>query len=96
MYTSKYWWEVIGEEGNYIRFRHKGHYIKVDNRKVAYHISLLDKLSECPLGRLARIEKHPSSKTHIILYPADYDCIKPDFDAMLESASNRWRKLMGR
>jgi len=28
MYTSKYWWEVIGEEGDYIRFRHKGHYIK--------------------------------------------------------------------
>ena len=89
MYTSKYWWEVIGEEGEYVRFRRKGHYIKVHTNKIAYHISLLGKLSECPLGRLARIEKHHSSRTHITLYPADYGYIKPDFEAVLESTRDR-------
>ena len=107
MYTSKYWWEVIGEEGNYVRFRRKGHYIKVHINKIAYHISLLDKLYESALGLIACIERknkedsvkalYPAGKRiFMMLYPPDYDCIKADSEAVLESASNRWRKLMGR
>ena len=107
MYQSNHWWEVIGEEGEYIRFRHKGHYIKVHINKIAYHISLLDKLDESSLGLIARIERkskegpvkglYPAhKKTVMMFYPPDYDCIKSSFDAVFESACNRWRKLMGR
>jgi len=107
MYQSKYWWEVIGEEGNYIRFRHKGHYIRVHFSKIGCLVELLDKLYESSLGLIARIERESNTgainglypaykKTVMMLYPADYDCIKPDLSAVLESASNRWRKLMGR
>ena len=107
MYTSKYWWEVVDFDGEYVRFRHKGHYIKVHINKIAYHISLLDKLYESPLGLIARIERksnkgpvkglYPAGKRiFMMLYPPDYDCIKADSEAVLESACNRWRKLMGR
>ena len=107
MYTSKYWWEVIGEEGEYVRFRYKGHYIRVHFSKVGCLIELLDKLDESPLGLIARIERESNKgpvkalypahkKTVMMLYPPDYDCVKPDSEAVLESACNRWHKLMGR
>ena len=89
MYTSKYWWEVIGEEGNYIRFRHKGHYIRVHDDKVW----LTD---EFGVGYLAKIIKQQDSDTIMVIYPPDYDCIKLNPEAIKHNAFNRWRKLMGR
>ena len=91
MYTSKYWWEVIGEEGDYIRFRRKGHYIRV-------HMDKILAWSEPHIGEFGRIQRFDDSDEPIfmVLYKADFDYIKPDPQAIIDNAYNRWRKLMGR
>ena len=98
MYTSKFWWEVIGEEGEYVRFRHKGHYIRVHGRKVynadgVYGLDINQKI-----GYPARLEKGifvGDYETRMIIYAPDKDCIKPPY-GRYELALDRWRKLMGR
>jgi len=94
MYTSKYWWEVIGEEGNYIRFRHKGHYIKVHKDKVEFYFNVEDIKSL--IGYPARIENYVGL-TYMRIFKPDHNVgIQPEIAALLDVASNRWRKLMGR
>ena len=93
MYTSKYWWEVIGEEGEYVRFRYKGHYIKVHKDKVEFHFNAdIKNLILYP----ARIENYVGL-TYMRIFKPDHNVgIQPEIAALLDIACNRWRKLMGR
>jgi len=94
MYTSKYWWEVIGEEGNYIRFRRKGHYIRVHKEKVEFHFNTAD--IKNLIGYPARIENYVGL-TYMQVFKPDCNIgIQPQLGALSEIAYIRWRKLMGR
>ncbi len=94
MYTSKYWWEVIGEEGEYIRFKRKGHYIRVHKEKVEFSFNTED--IKNLIGYPARIENYVGL-TYMRIFKPDHNIgIQPEIAALLDVASNRWRKLMGR
>jgi len=73
MYTSKFWWEVIGEEGEYVRFRHKGHYIKV-------HIGKLIPRYNIKLGYMGYIWRNNDETLMVLCDPveADEGIILPD------------------
>ena len=91
MYTSKYWWEVIGEEGEYVRLRHKGHYIRVHIHKLILHYNI-------KLGYMGHIYRYNNETVMVLCDSAEADegIILPNPEAVINNAWDRWRKLMGR
>ena len=101
MYTSKYWWEVIGGNDEYLRLRYRGHYITISLAKVDYDGSVADyvlnhqQFPNSIIGFPARIERF-HNHTALWVYAPDYNAIRPPITALMRVALNRWRKLMGR
>jgi len=93
MYISKYWWEIVGVEGDYVRFRHKGHYIRVHKDKVEFYFNANIRGL---VGYPARIENYVGL-AYMRVFKPDHDVgIQPELAALLDITYNRWRKLMGR
>ena len=94
MYTSKYWWEVISIKEDYVRFRRKGHYIRVHKDKVEFCFNTEDIKSL--IGYPARIENYVGL-TYMRIFKPDHNVgIQPQLGALSSIAYIRWRKLMGR